>query len=99
MEPSHEHDWRVTAEFRSERLDEDGFVVDFIAARAELGKITGQLENTNLNDLPICAGRGASAERVAQYIAVQLGHGMERAVHCVRVTESPGCQAAFYPKA
>ncbi|MCK4626038.1 MAG: 6-carboxytetrahydropterin synthase [Phycisphaerae bacterium] len=96
MEPSHEHDWSVTATFRANRLDTDGFVVDFVVVRSALAEITGELEGANLNDL-LPPDFAATAECLAEYLAGRLAERMGREVHCVRVTEAAGCSAAFYP--
>lgn len=96
-EEAHEHDWRVTAAFRAGGLDENGFVIDFTAARAVLEEITAEVEGTDLNDSPAGEDGDATAERLAEYLAGQLAQRSGRDVHCVRVTEEAGCDAAFYP--
>lgn len=97
MEDPHGHDWQVTAAFQAGGLDENGFVIDFTAARAVLEEITAELEGTDLNDSPVCDSGDATAERLAEYLAWQLAQRSGRDVHCVRVTEEAGCDAAFYP--
>ncbi len=98
MEQPHEHDWRATATFRAEGLGEDGFVIDFLAVEAALREIVAGLAGKDLNDLVGGPAGGASAERVAEYLARALERRLGRQVHCVRVTEAPGCTAAFYPR-
>jgi 6-pyruvoyltetrahydropterin/6-carboxytetrahydropterin synthase len=93
MEPPHEHDWRVEAVFRADQLDDDGFVVDFLAVREALDAALAPLGGGDLNavlDAP------ASAERVAEFVAAAIG-GRCAGPYCVRVEEAPGCRAAFYP--
>lgn len=96
-ESPHEHEWCVSAAFRADCLDENGFVIDFAAVRALLVEITGEMEGKDLNDLLSGAEGGATAERVAEYLAGRLSLRLGRDVHCLRVTEAPGCDAAFYP--
>ena len=96
MEPAHAHDWRVTAVFRAERLNDDGFVVDFLAVNEALGAVTDELADADLNAM-LGRSEGASAERVAEHLAGRLAERLGRAPHCVRVTEAPGCEAAYYP--
>jgi len=109
-EPSHEHKWMVTATFRSNRLDETmGAVIDFRAVDDALEQVTGPMDGTDLNSAGVLADGRASAERVAQFIAVglaaalvdQLGPpGGDRAwLRCVNVTEAPGCSASYYADA
>ena len=97
MEKSHEHAWRVSAVFRRETLDADGFVVDFLAVRHALADITNPLEGGDLNQALGCGDEGLSAERVAEYLAGELARLLGGAPYCLRVTEAPGCSAAFYP--
>ncbi|GJM25592.1 MAG: 6-carboxy-5,6,7,8-tetrahydropterin synthase [Phycisphaerae bacterium] len=97
LEPLHGHDWHVTATFTCERLDECGFVVDFIAAERCLAKIAEQLHHTNLNDAPLMAGKNPSAEIVAQVIFDQLAldETLSPTLDRVRITEAPGCTATY----
>ena len=93
MEGPHEHDWRVRAIFRSDRLSDDGFVIDFVAVRTALAEITDTLGGADLNTV---LGRPASAERVAKYLAGAVSDRCE-GLYCLRVGEAPGCEAAVYP--
>ncbi len=97
MEDPHGHDWQVTAAFQAGGLDENGFVIDFTAARAVLEEITAEMEGSDLNNSPAGEDGDATAERLAEYLAWQLAQRSGRDVHCVRVTEEAGCDAAFYP--
>lgn len=100
LERSHKHLWKVTATFRSERLDESmGVVVDFVDIRRALESVAAELDGSNLNELEALSGRSPSAERVAEYIAGRLGERLARthAPYRVMVTEAPGCFAAYYP--
>ena len=101
MEQSHEHTWRVTATFRAGRLAEPaGWVVDFLQVQAAMNDIARQLAGVDLNDLPAFGGEGASAERVAKFLAEALGRRMKAdadKLYRLAVTEAPGCLAAYYP--
>jgi len=97
MEAPHQHDWRVTVAFRSGALDADGFVMDFLALREALAKVTASLRESDLNAALGAAEGGASAERLAESIARRLAEELGREPHCVRVVEAPGCTAAFFP--
>ena len=97
MEGPHEHDWQVTAAFRADALDENGFVVDFLVVQQALAGITDKLGGTDLNQaVPECPG-GVSAERLAEHVAQRLQCKVGREVYCLRVSEAPGCTAAYYP--
>jgi 6-pyruvoyl-tetrahydropterin synthase len=101
FEAPHEHDWTVVATFRSERLDPVmGVVVDFLTVQEALRAVTRGMEATNLNALTDAADTGASAERVAEYLARALmGRlGGERSgLYRLAVSEAAGCWAAWYP--
>ncbi len=96
-EPPHEHIWRASAAFRADRLQADGFVIDFLAARAALKEIADEIGGKDLDRIIPNDGAGASAERVAEYLAGRLQCKLNRDVYCVRVAEAPGCGAAVYP--
>ncbi len=99
-EPSHGHGWHVTATFRADRLEEpSGVVVDFLDVQRALQQIAGELGGTDLNTLADFEGQGASAERLAEYLARRLGNLLETRARLYRlaVVEAPGCSAAFYP--
>ena len=100
FEEPHEHPWRVTASFRSDKLDGTmGVVIDFVRVREALEAVTGPLAGRDLRELPALAEQGAPAELVARLVAEQLierlgpGAGLYR----VAVTEAPACEAAYYP--
>lgn len=99
MEQSHEHQWHVTAVFRSRQLQQPmGVVVDFIAADGALADVLGELDGRNLEDLPQFSSGRSSAELVARWIAVQLAQTnlSTDSLYCVRVTEAAGCTASYY---
>jgi 6-pyruvoyl-tetrahydropterin synthase len=95
MEAPHEHMWRYAVSFRTSRLNDDGFVIDFVPVQAAVEELSAQMEGRDLNEL-IGEAFGASAERVAQHLAVWLGQRLGRQAYSVRITEAPGCQAAYY---
>ena len=100
IEPAHRHHWHVRAVFRARRLGEPmGVVVDFLAADKALEGVLGELDGRKLNALPQFANGRSSAERVAEWIARSLTDRLScgELLHCVRVTEAPGCTASFYP--
>ena len=99
-ERPHSHLWRVTAAFRADRLDEPmGVVIDFLDVQRALEKVDRELQGTDLNALGAFEGTSPSAERVAEHVARRLADrlGAGCGLYRVRVTEAPGCSAAFYP--
>ena len=100
LEEPHEHDWQVTATFRSETLTEPmGVVIDFQKVATILNSISSRLEGTDLNRLPLLSGGRCSAERLAELLAGELKARLdgEDKLYRVTVTEAAGCTAAYYP--
>ncbi len=99
FEPLHGHNWQVEVTCAGAALDAMGVLVDFVALRAALRCVLGELHDTHLNELPAFADRNPSAENVAVHIAERLGaefpHG--QGLHCVQVEEEPGCVARYFP--
>ena len=110
VEDSHKHTWLITATFRGRQLDDTmGVVIDFVRVQAVLAEIAAGFESRNLNDLPAFMDGRSSAERVARAVTEHLidalgdeltpPTGPGPWLHCVQVTEAPGCSAAFFPHA
>ncbi len=102
-EPVHGHNWLVTATVAGAELDTNGLVCDFHDIERALRDITGPMNNASLNDLaPFSRGLNPTAENVARHIgdslsaALKLPRGVRLA--SVRVTEAPGCAAAYIPE-
>ncbi|MEU6702143.1 6-pyruvoyl trahydropterin synthase family protein [Streptomyces wuyuanensis] len=62
----------VDATFRRPGLDADGLVVDIGLATAELGKVVGEFNYRNLDEVPEFAGMNTSTEFLAKVIADRL---------------------------
>lgn len=97
-EPVHSHDWLVTAELVSEKLDDMGVVMDFHQLRAKLNEITAKFGDTALAKMEYFRRNNPSAENVAKYIYDKLEPGLPSGVKLrnIRVVEEPGCSATFY---
>ena len=95
VEPSHEHDWRVTARFVGSQLDACGLLVDFDAVKAALVQVLAPLRGADLNRTPALHGLNPTAENVAHVILEGLFErcGRDPRLFSVTVTEAPGCAA------
>ena len=93
VEPSHEHDWRVTVRFVGAELDECGLLIDFGAAKLELDRVIARFDGTDLNYNPALRGLSPTTEHVAQLILEGMPehHGGRARVQSVMVTEAAGC--------
>ena len=103
-ETVHGHNWRVAADLEGLTLDPDGLLCDFHTVEATLGDILAPFQNADLNTTPPFNTLNPSAEHVARHIAEQLSERLGRSlaeygsrVAEVRVTEAPGCEAAYRP--
>lgn len=103
-EPVHGHNFRLTATVEAPTLDADGLVMDFHALERVLDAILAPMHNADLNALPAFATSSPSAERIVQHVGDRLVQGLARVpgtesvrVVSVRITEAPGCTAAYFP--
>ena len=96
-EPAHDHDWLVTAEVSSGKLNPMGIVMNFVKLRAMLDEIVCDFDHAALDTVSYFRQNNSSAENVAKYIYERLRVKLPEGVmlHNVRVVEEPGCSAEF----
>jgi 6-pyruvoyltetrahydropterin/6-carboxytetrahydropterin synthase len=96
-EPVHSHDWSVTADVSSEKLNSMGLVMDFNQLRAMIDNIGAQFDNAALDAISYFQQNNPSAENVAKYIHDELLFGLPKGVKLrnITVVEEPGCSAKF----
>ena len=97
-EPPHWHHWQVEVEVMSDKLDNHGFVMDFI----ELEKIVKTAASplvgcTIVNNLAIFKDTPPTAERVAEYFMNQVLYSLPDSVKLgkVVVEEAKNCKATI----
>jgi 6-pyruvoyltetrahydropterin/6-carboxytetrahydropterin synthase len=97
-EPVHEHDWVVTVDLSSEKLNNMGVVMDFQTLQVMIDKITAGFSNKALENIDYFQQNNPSAENVAKYIYEKLRIGLPDGIKLlnVRVVEEPGCSATYY---
>ena len=97
-EPIHQHDWVVTANLSSEKLNNMGVVMDFRELQAMIDKTVAGFNNKALENTDYFQRNNPSAENVAKYIyeklLIELPEGIK--LQNVRVEEEPGCSATFW---
>ena len=95
----HQHNWLVTAEVSSEKLDSSGLVMDFIHLKNLLEKIVNTFDNKPLEKIDYFKQNGSSAEIVAEYIYQKLEPELPKNVKLdyIEVLEHPGCSARYAP--
>lgn len=96
-EPVHHHDWLVTADVSSEKLDNMGVVMSFQKLRAMMDAAVGDFDRGAIESAAYFQQNNPSAENVARYIYERLLTNLPEGVKLrnVRVVEEPGCSATF----
>ncbi len=104
-ESLHNHNWSVTADVSSDKLDSMAVVMDFQKLKAMVDNIVAEFDNTRLNEISYFQQTSASsvesnnpsAENVAKYIYEKLRPKLPKGVklQSIRVAEEPGCSAKF----
>jgi len=96
-EPAHYHDWVVTAEVSSKKLNNMAIVINFQKLKQMLDNIVSNFHNAALNKLSYFGQNNPSAENVARYIFERLDRKLpkELKLENVKVVEEPGCWAKF----
>jgi 6-pyruvoyltetrahydropterin/6-carboxytetrahydropterin synthase len=96
-EPSHNHNWSVTATLSSDRLNNMGVVMDFQELKAILNEAVAEFENSALETIEHFQRNNPSAENVAKYIYEKLHKRVPEGVKLrnIRIIEEPGCSAQF----
>ena len=96
-ERAHYHDWVVTAEVSSKKLNNLAIVINFQKLKQMLDNIVTKVDNTALNNLRYFKQNNPSAENVARYIFEKLDQKLPKGTKLenVKVVEEPGCWAKF----
>ncbi len=96
-EPLHNHNWSVTADVSSEKLDSMAVVMDFQKLKEMVDNIVAEFDNTTLNEISYFQQNNPSAENVAKFIYEKLGPKLPKGVklQSIRVVEEPGCSAKY----
>lgn len=96
-EPVHRHNWSVTAQVSSSKLNRIGLVMDFNLLREMVDNIVAQFDNIQLSENAYFKTHNPSAENVAGYIYDQIEPKLPKGVklEAVKVIEEPGCSAKF----
>lgn len=96
-EPLHSHNWMVTAEVSSEKLDAMGLVMDFGVLKAMAEKAVCPFDNRALEEHDYFQQNNSSAEMVAKYVYETLEPQMPKGVKVVRirVVEEAGCSGTY----
>jgi len=96
-EPLHQHNWLVTAQVSSDKLNPVGVVIDFHQLKAMVDKITDELDGKQLEKVDYFKQNNSSAESVAKYIYEKLESKLPKGIRLenISIVEEPGCSAKF----
>ena len=98
-ESMHNHNWSVTADVSSDKLNSMGFVMDFNCLKAMLDEIVAEFNGAALDKTKYFKKNNSSAENVAACIYEKLHSKLPKEVklRSIRIVEEPGCSAIFAP--
>ena len=68
----HGHNYKVRVTVRGTVLDSGGMLCDFGILKKGLKTVFKKLDHTNLNDFPFFSDGNPSAERIAEYIFLEM---------------------------
>jgi 6-pyruvoyltetrahydropterin/6-carboxytetrahydropterin synthase len=96
-ESVHNHNWSVTADVSSHKLNSMGLVMDFNQLKVLIDKTVAAFDNKVLNEISYFQHNNPSAENVAKYIYEKLRIKLPQDVELrnIKVVEEPGCLAKF----
>ena len=96
-ESVHNHNWSVTADVSSDKLNSMAVVMDFQELKAMVDNIVSEFDNVALNEISYFRQNNPSAENVARYIYEKLRAKLPEGVKLqnIRVVEEPGCAVNF----
>ena len=77
-EELHGHNWKVEVSVVSDRLNQEGVVIDFNLLKQKLEKVLKLLDHTYLNDLPFFSKKEPSSENIAKYIFDKMNGELKR---------------------
>jgi 6-pyruvoyltetrahydropterin/6-carboxytetrahydropterin synthase len=98
-EKLHGHNWKIEVSVVSNRLNQEGIVLDFGILKQKVEKILKTLDHTYLNDLPYFTKKEPSSEHIAKYLFDKLKPELNRyPVKLKRVTawESDTSSATYW---
>lgn len=96
-EPLHHHNWLVTVEVGSKKLNDMDVVMDFHELKAMVDNIAADFNNKAMNHTGCFQQNNPSAETVAKYIYDKIKTDLPQGVEImnVKVVEQTGCSAKF----
>ena len=96
-ETLHHHNWTITAEVSSNKLNSIGLVMDFWRLKAIVAEALGEFGTGPLEKISYFQTNNSSAENIAKYIYEKIEPKLPGGVKldCVIVAEEPDRRAKF----
>ena len=96
-EPAHKHNWLVTAEVGSGKLNSMAVVMNFQTLKEMVDNIVAEFDSKALSQFSYFQQNNPSAENVAIYIYEELKPKLPKGLklRSIRVVEEPGCSAKY----
>lgn len=97
-ENNHGHNWKVEAELESDRLNNQGMVMDFSELRDRMEGVLESLDHKCLNEIKPFDELNPTTENIAKEIYGRLSEGLPEGVKVAAVTayETEGAGATYY---
>ncbi|AQQ70167.1 6-carboxy-5,6,7,8-tetrahydropterin synthase [Limihaloglobus sulfuriphilus] len=97
MEDMHSHEWRLKAAFGADKLDENGFAIEFSQAQSLIRDTLSPLEGKVLNNIPVFEGEIPTTEILSRYIYRNLKKRLQSdlKINYIELTEAPGCTVIY----
>ena len=95
----HGHRFKVVANVKVDKLDENGLAYDFVELKRQLNEVLIQFDHTCVNDIPPFDNINASSENIAAAIFEKLNRKLpkEISLSCIEVWESPQTHITYSP--
>jgi 6-pyruvoyltetrahydropterin/6-carboxytetrahydropterin synthase len=95
----HGHRYKVIANIRTDKLNDEGLAYDFVQLKDQLNKILDTFDHACLNDISPFDKINPSAENIARTIYEKMQPGLDKDITIVsiQVWESPENCVTYYP--
>ena len=95
-ESLHEHNWKVEARVRADRLDDIGIAFDFEDLKRETETLVTCIKTKNLNELEEFQETNPTTENLAKWFYRRLKERVNGAqLDQVRIWEAEGCSVVY----
>lgn len=100
IEEAHEHNWKLDVALSTDKLDKNGFAVEFLELKSLIGDITQELEGNLLNNMEYFAPNFPTTEIVCKYVYDNLKNSLPfgATLEYTILEEAQGCCVKYAEK-